>query len=76
MPDIPATDPNHRLRGLLGAEPPVGVLALPDDARSQLADLLDDARRRQAAGLEQAFTAALTHVPFPVRGIVRKVLLG
>ena len=38
--------------------------------------LLADSRRRQGKSLEEAFTATLKHVPFPVRGIVKKVLLG
>jgi len=70
------SDPDDRLRELLHAEPPAGVLALPEDARAELADLIADARRRQAKTLEEAFAATLKHVPFPVRGIVKKVLLG
>lgn len=69
-------DPDQRMRRVLGVAPPPGVLALDADARSALADLLEDTRRRQAAALEAAFVASLKHVPFPVRGIVRKVLLG
>jgi hypothetical protein len=61
------SDADERLRKLLAAEPPASVLAL---------DLLTDSRRRQTESLEQAFTATLKHVPFPVRGIVKKVLLG
>ena len=76
MPDAPASDPSERLRALLGAEPPASVLALPGTARTALAELLEDSRRRQNESLEQAFVATLKHVPFPVRGIVRKVLLG
>lgn len=69
-------DPDDRLRTLLDSEPPASVLALDDQARAALADLLDDSRRRQRKSLEEAFTATLKHVPFPVRGIVKKVLLG
>ena len=69
-------DADDRLRKLLRAEPPAGVLALPVAARTELAELLADARRRQARTLAEAFTATLKHVPFPVRGIVKKVLLG
>ena len=65
-----------RLRDLLGAEPPPAVLELPDPDRAALADLLADARTRQGKSLEQAFAATLKHVPFPVRGVVKKVLLG
>jgi hypothetical protein len=70
------TDADDRLRTVLRAEPPAGVRALDDTRRAELADLLEDARRRQAKTLEEAFAATLKHVPFPVRGIVKKVLLG
>ena len=71
MPDV-----DERLRKLLAADPPTSVLALDETARVALADLLADSRRRQGESLEQAFVSALKHVPFPVRGIVKKVLLG
>jgi hypothetical protein len=69
-------DPDIRLRELLRGDPPAGVLALPAADRAELADLLADARRRQERTLGDAFTATLKHVPFPVRGIVKRVLLG
>jgi len=69
-------DADERLRKLLRTEPPAAVLALPESSRLELADLLEDARRRQDKTLEEAFNASLKHVPFPVRGIVKKVLLG
>jgi hypothetical protein len=61
---------------LLGAEPPASVLALGPDARAAFTQLLQDSRRRQSKSLEESFAATLKHVPFPVRGIVKKVLLG
>ncbi|GAB2484718.1 hypothetical protein [Jatrophihabitans fulvus] len=73
---MPDTDAATRLRTFLGAEPPAGVLDLGDAQQAALADLLEDARVRQARSLEEAFTASLKHVPFPVRGIVKKVLMG
>jgi hypothetical protein len=69
-------DANERLRAVLAAEPPASVLALDEAKRGELADLIADSRRRQAESLEKSFTDALRHVPFPVRGIVKKVLLG
>lgn len=77
MADEP-TDPDvdERLQTLLGAPPPPSVRALDPEARAALAELLADSRRRQAQSLQQAFTASLKHVPFPVRGIVKRVLLG
>lgn len=71
------SDPaDERLRTLLCAEPPASILALPEASRAELAELLAAARRQQAADLKAAFSASLKHVPFPVRGIVKKVLLG
>jgi hypothetical protein len=69
-------DPDDDLRALLGADPPASVTALSADARAELADILRDAKRRQAQSMEDAFAATLKHVPFPVRGIVKKVLIG
>ena len=76
MPDEPSADPSQRLRELLGAEPPATVVGLAAEHRAALADLIAGARGRQSHGLEQAFAATLKHVPFPVRGIVKKVLMG
>jgi hypothetical protein len=75
MPD-PVAAPDERLAKLLRGEPPAGVRALDAAARRDLADLLEESRRRQARSLEATFAATLRHVPFPVRGIVKKVLLG
>jgi len=69
-------DPDDDLRALLGADPPASVDALPPDERGELADILREAKQRQARTLEAAFVATLKHVPFPVRGLVKKVLLG
>jgi hypothetical protein len=62
------------LRTLLGADPPASVLALDDATRADLAAVIAQARKRQAMGLKDAYAATLKHVPFPVRGIVKKVL--
>jgi hypothetical protein len=71
------SDPSDaRLRELLGAAPPAAVLELPAADVAAFADLLAASRDRQAASLQAAFTASLRHVPFPVRGLVKKVLLG
>lgn len=69
-------DPDDDLRTLLGADPPAAVRDLAPAARAELADILREAKQRQARTLEAAFVATLKHVPFPVRGIVKKVLIG
>lgn len=66
----------ERLRAELGATPPESVAALDPEVVADLATAIRDARRAQAAALAEAFEATLKHVPFPVRGIVRKVLTG
>ncbi|MGI8760686.1 MAG: hypothetical protein ACR2LF_05200 [Jatrophihabitantaceae bacterium] len=69
-------DPDQRLFELLGDAPPASVSALPEAVRAELADVIIEARRSQARSLAAAFDAALKHVPFPARGIVKRVLLG
>jgi hypothetical protein len=66
-------DPDEALRELLGAEPPGALLAL-DAVTRDLAGVIADARRHQARSLAEAFEATLKHVPFPVRGVVKRVL--
>jgi hypothetical protein len=52
------------------------VSALPDADRDALADVIERALARQRRELAASFDATLRHVPFPLRGVVRKVLLG
>ena len=70
------TESDQRLRDFLGAELPEGISALPDAERDALTAVILDARTRQARGLQEALGTALKHVPLPLRGIVRKVLIG
>jgi hypothetical protein len=65
-----------RLTQLLGAAPPAGIAALPEAEQATLADIIATARKRQARDLAESFEAALKHVPFPIRGLVKKTLLG
>jgi hypothetical protein len=69
-------DPDDRLRELLGADPPPAIAALAAPVRSELADVIAEARHRQAQSLDEAFAAALKHLPFPARGVVKRVLFG
>ena len=70
------SDSDARLRALLGGDPPESVRTLDAERRDALAALVADARQRQGRALEVALTAAVQHVPFPVRGVVKKVLFG
>jgi len=69
-----ATDP--RLTQLLGAEPPAGIAALSEADQARVVDLIAGARKKQSRDLAESFEAALKHVPFPIRGLVKKTLLG
>lgn len=65
-----------QLSELLGTAPPDGVAALSAQDQARLVRLIAEARKKQAADLEEAFAATLKHVPFPVRGLAKKMLLG
>jgi hypothetical protein len=55
---------------------PLPELAALDAAETQaLTAALQAARRRQQQQLQQAFEAALGHIPMLLRGPVRKILL-
>jgi hypothetical protein len=64
------------LERVLGVAPPAGVAALSDDERAKLLAVIEHARRKQAEDLEASFHATLKHIPFPLRGVVKKALLG
>ena len=64
------------LAEVLGEEPPAAVGALPDQVLDRLAGQIEDASRRQAAAMEAGVKSALKGVPLPLRGVVRKALLG
>lgn len=74
--DTASADADSRLRGWLGDDLPPAVLTLSEADKQRLADLVHEARRRQAKSLEESFEATLKHVPFAVRRLVKKVLLG
>ena len=64
------------LADVLGADPPPALAALSELDQQRLAEVITAARARQAADLAASFEATLRHVPFPLRGVVRRVLLG
>jgi hypothetical protein len=69
-------DAKRALRAELGAIPPKGLDALSDDDVADLVDALRDARRRQSVALENGMRDALGHVPWLLRGPVRKMIAG
>jgi hypothetical protein len=70
------TSPDPTLVQLLGGTPPAAIVALPLADQARLAEILSGARRKQARDLAASFEASLKHVPFPIRGLVKKTLLG
>jgi len=60
----------------LGATAPDSVRALPAETLARLAGQIDAAKQRQDADLGTSVQVAIDGVPFAVRGIVRKALLG
>lgn len=68
------TDP--RLAQLLGDEPPAAIASLSGADQARLVEIVAGARKKQSRDLAESFEAALKHVPFPVRGLVKKTLLG
>jgi hypothetical protein len=68
------TQGHEALAAELRATPPAGLATLSDTAAADLADALRDARTTQAVELEAATTEALSVVPRPLRGAVRKAV--
>jgi hypothetical protein len=64
------------LEQLLGVAPPVSVARLSGADQAELIAVIKAARGKQAEDLEASFHATLKHIPFPLRGVVKKVLLG
>lgn len=65
-----------RLAGLLRGPEPAGVAALAAADRDALADFVEQALSRQRQQVTAAVDATLRHVPFPLRRVFRRVLLG
>ena len=64
------------VRAQYGEPLPDGLLALSDDELRDLAVALVDARREQARALDDAIDHTLRYLPWPLAGIVRRVLIG
>ena len=73
---VAAPDALPSLTDLLDDEPPASVLALPEESQRRLAELLVAAREEQQRQGDEAVERAVRGVPLPVRGIVRKALVG
>lgn len=78
MPARAATDDAAlaELTRLLRRAPPREVAALPPDALRDLSTAVRQARERQADELLAALETGLKLAPRPLRGVLRKVLVG
>ncbi|MGI8802841.1 MAG: hypothetical protein ACR2KV_11805 [Solirubrobacteraceae bacterium] len=72
MPD----DPRQALRAQLDEPLPDRLWTLPDADLADLSAGLADAHRRQSATLDRSIDQALRFIPWPLRVVVRKVLIG
>ncbi len=64
------------LRDQFGDALPAGVAALTDAELDDLADIVAEAQEAQAVALDAAIGHTLRFLPWPLSGIVRKVLIG
>lgn len=64
------------MRRQIGGPLPDGLHELTDDELSDLAAALADAHREQSAALDDAIDHTLRYLPWPISGLVKKVLLG
>ncbi len=69
-------DPREALRARLEEPLPERLWSLPDDDLADLADALVEAHRRQAVALDESIDQTLGYLPWLLRGVVRRVLLG
>lgn len=64
------------LRTQFGGSLPDALDLLSDDELADLGAALADAEREQAGELDRAIDHTLRFLPWPLNGIVRKILLG
>ncbi len=68
--------PETDLAAVLGSALPASVTALPEEVRARLAVQVVAAKKQQDADMAASIEVAIAGVPFAVRGIVKKALLG
>ena len=71
-----ADDRLQQLNAELGARAPAGLATLSDEELAQLATCIRQAKREQREQIRRAFDSALSHVPFLLRGPLKKMLGG
>ena len=68
------TEAWQALEGQLGAEPPPGLKRLSEAELRRLAQAVSTARRAQAVELKAAGDKAWAHIPWLLRGPIRKIV--
>jgi hypothetical protein len=71
-----AADRLKAVRAQYGRPLPKGLRALSDDELRDLADALAEAHAQQSQALDGAIDHTLRFLPWPLSGIVRRVLIG
>lgn len=71
-----AADRFQPLRAALGADPPPALSALSDAELVDLVAALEEADTAQSAALDDAIGHTLRFLPWPLNGIVKRILVG
>jgi hypothetical protein len=71
-----SSDRTHVVEGLLGSDVAKILASVEPTAQLRLVGQVEAAQSRQAQLIEDAVQTAVRGVPLPVRGIVKKALLG
>jgi hypothetical protein len=64
------------VRAQIGGPLPEGLHELSDEELADLAAALAEGHREQSAALDGAIDHTLRYLPWPISGLVRKVLVG
>jgi hypothetical protein len=75
-PSARTSDPLADLAAALGRRPPESLATLPRAALDDLARAVHHARTTQAEHLAGALDSALRVAPRPLRGLLRRLLVG
>ncbi len=71
-----ARDRLEPVRAQIGGPLPDGLDELTDDELADLAAALADGHREQSRALDGAIDHTLRYLPWPLSGLVKKVLIG
>ena len=72
----PARDRLEPVRAQIGGPLPDGLAELTDDELADLGAALAEAHREQSRALDAAIDHTLRYLPWPLSGLVKKVLIG